>query len=119
MDSCPRGSQILQIWVEEWIGKSATITKIPDLDGGNGAAGSRVVSVYAQSGVHFFILLVVQGPQRRLVNKMLTLYLLGRGKSYGSGSGNSLDKITKMNKNIKFIGGITNQLPRSPRDNPR
>ena len=24
---------IPQIWVEEWIGKSATITKIPDLDG--------------------------------------------------------------------------------------
>ena len=37
------------------------------------------MSVYARSGVHFFILLVVHDPQRRLSNKTLTLYLLGEG----------------------------------------
>ena len=52
---------IPQIWVEEWIGKSATITKIPIW---TGSAGSRVASVYVRSEVHFFILLVVQVPHR-------------------------------------------------------
>ena len=87
---------IPQIWVEEWIGKSATITKIPDLDGCSREPRGECLRPIRGSFLHP-IGSIHRDTVAKFPIKILTLNLPERSKSHGEWIG-KLAKTTRMTK---------------------
>ena len=90
---------IPQIWVEEWIGKSATITKIPDLDGCSREPRGECLRPTRGSFLHPIgsIIMDHRDTVASFPNKISTLNLQEGSKSHGEWIG-KIAKTTKITK---------------------